>query len=838
MGEMLAGSGVAVESKLEDTHAGKPELISQVRHLASHRSEVFRDNRNFTQCFQGLPEKVAARTPHPAAADGSAGAGRNLPVPYETDEVIQTDRIEALQHRAQTVHPPVVATAAQSRPAVEWIAPQLPGGAEVIRWYAGHRPGTACGIEIEDFPVSPDVRALVRHEDGYVSHEPYTHFPAAILKLSPLAVELVLEKDVIVDLISQLTACGVERTAAPATQRRGPLVPGTVTLRGCESAVEGVILEPFPVRFPESLDLSPAARGFGLVSLEGQSKRRLLETMGGGIVDASISDRGMGGQLPAAQQSVASQELEAQKQRFTGEGRERQVGRVGRSHGTCGKHLPPALSRPCQIGGEAVSLGSQISDAMAARQRGGVEQNPAGADIKRRFSIHLLSLIVSPEEWQKRVLPGAGNYHFPSDASIFGMVEIASGIIAFCAARPMIGLPTQHRRCFPCASVGWLGQDRSEIVAVPLEKVPPPKMEERREPLSVTEKDVLDALRHIQDPDLNKDIVSLGFVRNIRIDGSRIRLDINLTTPACPVKDLFKTQARDALMALPGVDAAEVSMTAEVRKSSAPDKKAIEGVKHIIAIGSGKGGVGKSTVAVNLAVALSQTGARVGLLDADIYGPTIPIMMGTKGPLETRGEVIIPRQAHGIALMSMGYMAPGDQPLIWRGPMAHQALQQALLGVDWGERDYLLVDLPPGTGDVHLTLVQSTPLTGGVIVTTPQDVGLTISRKTLRMLQQTRVPILGLVENMSYYVCPHCGERDDIFGHGGAEIASRELDIPFLGEIPLEKKIREYSDLGTPVVVSEPESEIAKTYREIAGRLAQQVSIRSFDSPAISLVEE
>lgn len=356
--------------------------------------------------------------------------------------------------------------------------------------------------------------------------------------------------------------------------------------------------------------------------------------------------------------------------------------------------------------------------------------------------------------------------------------------------------------------------------------------------MSVTEKDVLDALRHIQDPDLHKDIVSLGFVRNIRIDGSRVRLDINLTTPACPVKELFKTQARDALVALPGVDEAEINMTADVRKSSALDKKAIEGVKHIVAIGSGKGGVGKSTVAVNLAVALAQSGAKVGLLDGDIYGPTIPIMMGTKGPLETRGEVIIPQEAHGIALMSMGYMAPGDQPLIWRGPMAHQALQQALMGVDWGERDYLLVDLPPGTGDVHLTLVQSTPLTGGVIVTTPQDVGLTISRKTLRMFQQTRVPILGLVENMSYYVCPHCGERDDIFGHGGAEGTSRELEIPFLGEIPLEKRIREHSDQGTPVVISEPESGIAKTYREIAGRLAQQVSIRSYDSPAISLVEE
>jgi ATP-binding protein involved in chromosome partitioning len=356
--------------------------------------------------------------------------------------------------------------------------------------------------------------------------------------------------------------------------------------------------------------------------------------------------------------------------------------------------------------------------------------------------------------------------------------------------------------------------------------------------VSVSEKDVLDALRHIQDPDLNKDIVSLGFVRNIRIEGSRVRLDINLTTPACPVKDQFKQQARDALTALPGIDQAEVNMTAEVRTSSAPEKKAIEGVKNLVAIGSGKGGVGKSTVAVNLAIALSQSGAKVALLDGDIYGPTIPMMMGTEGPLETRGDIIIPRQAHGIALMSMGYMAPGDQPLIWRGPMAHQALQQALLGVEWGERDYLLVDLPPGTGDVHLTLVQSTPLTGGVIVTTPQDVGLTISRKTLRMFQQTRVPLLGLVENMSYYICPHCGERDHIFGHGGAEEASRELGVPYLGGIPLEKRIREHSDTGTPVVASEPDSEIAAVYREIAGRLAQQVSIRSFQAPAITLIEE
>jgi ATP-binding protein involved in chromosome partitioning len=354
----------------------------------------------------------------------------------------------------------------------------------------------------------------------------------------------------------------------------------------------------------------------------------------------------------------------------------------------------------------------------------------------------------------------------------------------------------------------------------------------------LTEKDVLDALRPIQDPDLNRDIVSLGFVRNVRIDGSRVTLDINLTTPACPVKDLLRDQARDALLALPGVEVADVNMTAEVRKSSTPDRQAIQGIKNIVAVGSGKGGVGKSTVAVNLAVALSQSGAAVGLLDADIYGPTIPIMMGASGPLETRGETILPKRAHGVSLMSMGYMAPGDQPLIWRGPMAHQALQQTLLGVEWGELDYLIVDLPPGTGDVHLTLVQSAPLTGGVIVTTPQDVGLTISRKTLRMFQQTRVPVLGLIENMSYYICSHCGERDEIFGHGGAAVAAQELGTPFLGEIPLEKRIRENADRGTPVVQAETESEIANVYREIAGRLAQQVSIRAFQMPAISIVEE
>ncbi len=356
--------------------------------------------------------------------------------------------------------------------------------------------------------------------------------------------------------------------------------------------------------------------------------------------------------------------------------------------------------------------------------------------------------------------------------------------------------------------------------------------------MSLSEAQVLDALRSIQDPDLHRDIVSLGFVRNVRIEGDRVRLDINLTTPACPVKDLMRQQAQDALIALPGVRTAEVNMTADVRRTGAPDKSAIQGIRNVVAIGSGKGGVGKSTVAANLAAALGLTGARVGLLDADIYGPTVPILFGVSKPLEARGETILPHRAHGVRFMSMGYLAPGDQPLIWRGPMAHKALQQCLYGVEWGELDYLVIDLPPGTGDVHLTLVQTLALAGGVIVTTPQDIGLTISRKTLRMFQQTRVPILGMIENMSYYRCPQCGQRDEIFGHGGTEVVCRELNVPYLGEIPLERRIRESADAGTPIVVGDPASEAAGIYRALAGRLAAQVSIRSFESPAIQVIEE
>lgn len=355
----------------------------------------------------------------------------------------------------------------------------------------------------------------------------------------------------------------------------------------------------------------------------------------------------------------------------------------------------------------------------------------------------------------------------------------------------------------------------------------------------IRETQVLDALRTVMDPDLHRDIVSLGFIRNLSIEGGVVAFDVNLTTPACPVKDRLREQSRQAVLTgVPGATDVRVNMTAEVRRPAAPDRTALQGVKNIIAVGSGKGGVGKSTIAANLAVSLARTGASVGLLDADIYGPSIPIMMRAGKPAEPMETHIEPGEAHGVKLMSMGYLSPGDQPLIWRGPMAHKALQQSLLGVRWGELDYLVVDLPPGTGDVHLTLVQTVPVTGAVIVSTPQDVGLQISMKTLRMFQQTKVPVLGIVENMSTYVCPHCGAHDDLFGHGGARRAADSLGIPFLGEIPLDAAIRRHADRGTPVVLAEPESSSAVAIQEVVGQLARQVSIQAFKHIALTIVEE
>lgn len=353
----------------------------------------------------------------------------------------------------------------------------------------------------------------------------------------------------------------------------------------------------------------------------------------------------------------------------------------------------------------------------------------------------------------------------------------------------------------------------------------------------VTEEKVLEVLKRVQDPDLRKDIVSLGFIRNLKIEGGNVTFDMNLTTPACPVKDQMRDEALALVKGLGGVQNVDINMTAEVRTTPQMDRTALKGVKNIIAVGSGKGGVGKSTVAVNIAASLAAEGTSVGLLDGDIYGPTMPIMLGINQPPRSINNRMIPQESAGLRFMSMGLLVKSDQPLIWRGPMAHRALQQCLFDVEWGNLDYLVVDLPPGTGDIHLTLAQQVPLTGAVIVSTPQDVGLQISMKTLRMFQQTRVPILGIVENMSYYICPHCNSRDYIFGEGGARRAAAELELPFLGEVPLDLAIRQQSDAGSPIVVSKPDSESAKTLREISRKVAAQVSIRSFATLPVLEVE-
>jgi ATP-binding protein involved in chromosome partitioning len=297
----------------------------------------------------------------------------------------------------------------------------------------------------------------------------------------------------------------------------------------------------------------------------------------------------------------------------------------------------------------------------------------------------------------------------------------------------------------------------------------------------------------------------------------------------------MRDQAAAFVKELPGVENVEIHMTSEVRQAPQMDKTALKGVRNIVAVGSGKGGVGKSTIAVNIAAALAASGARVGLLDGDIYGPTTPIMLGVHEPPKSVGNRMIPQQAGGLKFISMGLLVKADQPLIWRGPMAHKALQQCLFDSDWGELDYLMVDLPPGTGDVHLTLAQAVPLTGAVIVSTPQDVGLRISMKTLRMFQQTRVPILGIVENMSYYVCPHCNSQDYIFGQGGGSRVAAELGIPFLGEVPLDLAIRTQSDIGQPIVLAQPEAASARTLRSIAEKVAAQVSIRNFEQPTLEI---
>jgi ATP-binding protein involved in chromosome partitioning len=346
--------------------------------------------------------------------------------------------------------------------------------------------------------------------------------------------------------------------------------------------------------------------------------------------------------------------------------------------------------------------------------------------------------------------------------------------------------------------------------------------------VSVTKEQVLSALRAVQDPDLHKDIVSLGFVKDVQVKGGEVDFTIELTTPACPVKDEMKAQAEALVAGLPGVSAARAKMTANVSTRGGMGRQQIEGIRNIVAVGAGKGGVGKSTTSVNLAVALAMKGARVGLLDGDVYGPNIPQMLGIDKTPEVDSEKrIIPPEALGIKVISMGMLVPPDQPIIWRGPMLHGAVQQFMRDVSWGELDYLVVDLPPGTGDVALSMAQSVPMAGAVVVTTPQGVSVSDVRKAVGMFRQLSIPVLGVIENMSYFVCGHCQERTEIFGNGGGRKMAEAMQMPFLGEVPIDTRVRSGGDEGLPIVSSAPDAPAAQAFASVASQVAAQVSIQN-----------
>ncbi len=343
----------------------------------------------------------------------------------------------------------------------------------------------------------------------------------------------------------------------------------------------------------------------------------------------------------------------------------------------------------------------------------------------------------------------------------------------------------------------------------------------------ITQKQVEEALSTVMDPDLHKDIVSLGMVSQIKIDGGKIAFKLTLTTPACPLKEKIEGDARAALQALPGAEEITIETDAQVR-APLNEKKSIDGVQHIIAVTSGKGGVGKTTVSVNLAVALSRLGAKVGLLDADITGPNCPIMLGVQDyePLGKNNR-IVPAENYGIKCVSMAFFVAKDTPIIWRGPMLDRAIKQFLSDVDWGELDYLIVDMPPGTGDAQLTMAQATKLSGGIIVTTPQEVALLDGRRGLAMFNQMSVPILGFVENMSYFQPPGSSEQYEIFGRGGGKKLAEDSNVPFLGEIPLDPKVRVGGDLGDPISNSDPDSATAQAFLNIAKQVAHQISVHA-----------
>lgn len=347
----------------------------------------------------------------------------------------------------------------------------------------------------------------------------------------------------------------------------------------------------------------------------------------------------------------------------------------------------------------------------------------------------------------------------------------------------------------------------------------------------ITEDDIKSALKAVKYPGYSRDIISFGLVKHIAINSGAVSVTVNLTTPNPDVARQLKSDSEATIKALPGVNAVYVQVNQPAPATAAPagqgpfgQQAKVPGIKRIVAIASGKGGVGKSTVSVNLACALEHLGAAVGLLDCDIYGPSIPLMMGiNQKPTISDQEKMVPPSNYGVKLMSMGLLLEGDQPVIWRGPMIVKTIQQFFSAVEWGELDFLLVDLPPGTGDAQLTLCQTVPLDGGVIVTTPQEASLGVVRKGIAMFQRVNVPILGIIENMSYFTAPG-GERIEIFGHGGGRAEAARQNVQFLGEVPLFTEIREGGDRGVPVVISAPEHLAAKSFIEIAQALRRNFS--------------